>query len=63
MDDVEAVRALGQSLVQSFTEELQGVTTLERETKAAQKRIDAEKEATQLARVRSLYEEQDDNSS
>jgi 7-keto-8-aminopelargonate synthetase-like enzyme len=53
----EELREEGQVLVRRFTDELEGSTTLERETKAAQKLIIDEEEAKQSARLRKLYGE------
>jgi hypothetical protein len=57
MNEGELVNAQGKALVRRFTDELQGATTLEQQTKAAQKRIDDEEEARQTAHLRELYEE------
>jgi hypothetical protein len=57
----EEVREEGQVLVRRFTDELEGSTTLERETKAAQKQIIDVEEAKQSARLRKLYDERREN--
>jgi hypothetical protein len=53
----ENVKEEGRVLVRRFTDELEGSTALERETKATQKQISEEEEAKQSARLRKLYDE------
>jgi hypothetical protein len=57
----EEVMEEGQVLVRRFTDELEGSTALERETKASQKQIIDEEEAKQSARLRKLYDERKEN--
>jgi hypothetical protein len=59
----EQLKLEGQELVRRFTDELEGATPLERETKAAQKQFDDEERARQVERLRILYDERSGNSS
>jgi len=53
----------GMSMVRRFTDELEGITELERNTQVAQADLDREVEAINKARLKKLYDDTDETTS